>query len=74
MQALRRSVKAHYSFGSIGSSLSTGFQVYLSKSWDQYVSSGCMIRLVFFCDLSALFEHNDLGTTTLRAGSQGYLS
>ena len=74
MQALRRSVKAHQSFGSIGSSLSTGFQVYLSKCWDPYVSPGCMIRLVFFCSFSALFQHVDLVTTSLRAGFQVYLS
>ena len=48
MQASRRSVKAHYSSGPIGSSLSTGFQVYLSKCWDPYMSSGCTIRLAFF--------------------------
>ena len=48
MQASRRSVKAHYSSGPIGSSLSTGFQVYLSKCWDPYISSGCTIRLAFF--------------------------
>ena len=34
MQAWRQSVKAHKSFGSIDSSFSTGFQVYLSKCWD----------------------------------------
>ena len=43
MQASRRSVKAHYSFGSIGSSLSTVFEVYLSKCLDPYVSPGCTI-------------------------------
>ena len=43
MQASRRSVKAHYSFGSIGSSLSTGFQVYLSECWDPYMSPSCTI-------------------------------
>ena len=73
MQASRRSVKAHQSFGSIGSSLSTGFQVYLSKWWDPYVSPGCTIRLVFFSSFSALFEHVDLVTTCLRAGFQPYL-
>ena len=30
------------------SSLSTGFQVYLSKCWDPYVSPGCTARLAFF--------------------------
>ena len=74
MHASRRSVKAHYSFGSIASSLSTGFQVYLSKCWDPCVSPGCTIRLVFFCSFSALFQHVDLGTTSLRAGFQVYLS
>ena len=43
MKASRRSVKAHPSFGSIGSSLSTGFQAYISKCWDPYVSPSCTI-------------------------------
>ena len=64
----------YLSFGSIGSSLGTGFQVYLSKCWDPYVSPGCMIQLVFFCSFSALFQHVDLVTTSLRAGFQVYLS
>ena len=70
MQASRRSVKAHQSFGSIGSSLSTGFQVYLSKSWDPFVSPGCTVRLVSFCGFSALFQHVDLVITSHRAGSK----
>ena len=74
MQASKRSVKAHQSFSSIGSSLSTGFQVYLSKCWDPYVSRGCMIWLVFFCSISTLFRHVNLVTTSLLAGSQVYLS
>ena len=41
MEVLRQSVKAHYSFGSIGFSLSTGFQVYLTKCWDPYVRPIC---------------------------------
>ena len=55
MQASRRSVKAHYSFGSIGSSLRTGFQAYLSKYWDPYVSPSCTICffLQFFSLISA---------------------
>ena len=32
----------------IGSSLSTGFQVYLFKCWDPCMSPGRMIRLAFF--------------------------
>ena len=48
MQALKQSVKAYYGSGPIGSSLSTGFQVYLCKCWDPYVSPGCTIRLAFF--------------------------
>ena len=48
MQASRLLVKAHQGPGPIGFSLSTGFQVYLSKCWDPYVSPGCTIRLVFF--------------------------
>ena len=74
MQASRQSVKAHQSFGSIGSSLSTGFQVHLSKFWDPCVSPGCAVRLVFFWSLSALFQHVDLITTSLRAGFQVYFS
>ena len=74
MKASRRSVKGHQSFRSIGSSLSTGFQVCLSKCCDPYVSSGCMIRLVFFCGLFALFQYFDLVTTLLKAGFQVYLS
>ena len=74
MQASRRSVKAHQSFGSIGSSLSTGLKNYLSKLWDPYVSQGCTTRLVFFCDLSPLFQHIDLVTTSLRGEFQVYLS
>ena len=68
MQASRRSVKAHQSFGSIGSSLSTGFQVYLSQCWDPYVIPGSTIRLVFFCSFSILFLHVDLVTNSVRAG------
>ena len=56
------------------SSLSTEFQVYLSKCWDACVSPGCTIQLVFFCSFSALFQHVDLVTTSLRAGFQVYLS
>ena len=74
MQASRRSVKVHWSFHSIGSSLSTGFQVYLSKCWDPYVSPGWTIRLVFFCSFSAMFQHVHLVTTSPRAGFQVYLS
>ena len=74
MQALRRSVRTHQGFGSIGSSLSTGFQVYLSKCWDPYVNPGCTIRLVFFCGLSSLFQYVDLVTTSLRSGFQVYHS
>ena len=54
MQASRQSVKAHYSFGSIGSSLSTGFQVYLSKCWDPYVSPSCTI--CFFLQFFSLIS------------------
>ena len=68
------SVKAHQSFGSIGSSLSTGFQVYLSKCWDPYVRPSCTIRLVFFSGLSVLFQDLDLVTASHRAGLQVYLS
>ena len=64
---------ASLSFGSIGSSLGTGFQVYLSKCWDPYMSPGCMIQRVFFCSSSVLDQHDDLVTTSLRAGFQVYL-
>ena len=74
MQALKQSVKAYYGSGPISSSLSTGFQVYLCKCWDPYVSPGCTVRLVFFWGLSSLFQHVDLVTTSLRAGFQVYLS
>ena len=73
MRASRQSVKAHQSFGSICSSLSTGFQVYLTKYWGPDVSPGSMIQLVFFCSFSAFFQHVDLVTTSLRAGFQFYL-
>ena len=60
MQASRRSVKAHYSFGSIGSSLSTSFQVYLSKCWGPYVSPSCTIYffLQFFSLISACWSRH----------------
>ena len=74
MQASRKSVRAHQSFGSIGSSLSTGFQVYLSRCWDLYASPGFMIQFVFFCNFSALFQHVDLVTTPFRAVFQVYIS
>ena len=35
---------------------------------------GCTIGLVFFWSFSALFQHVDLVTTSLRAGFQVYLS
>ena len=43
MQDLRRLLNALYSFGPIGPSLITGFQVYLSKCWGSYVSPSCTI-------------------------------
>ena len=64
MQALRSLVKAHWDFVSISFFLSTGFQVYLSKSWDAYLSPGCATRLALFCGFSALFQHVDLATTS----------
>ena len=48
MSASRQSVKTHQGSGPIGSSLSSGFQVYLSKCWDPYVSPGWTIQLAFF--------------------------
>ena len=41
MQALRRSGKAQFRFGFIGFSLSSGFQVFLSKCWHLYVTESC---------------------------------
>ena len=48
MEAARQSVKVHKGSGPIGSSLSTGFQVYLSKCCDPYVNPGCTTRLAVF--------------------------
>ena len=45
-------------------------QVYLSKCWDPYVSPGCMMRLVFFCSLSTLFQHVVLSLPLLGLGSK----
>ena len=70
MEASRRSVKAHQSLSSIGSFLSTEFQVYLSKCWDPFVSPGCTIRLVFFCSFSALFQLVILALPLLGLGSK----
>ena len=62
MQASRRSVKAHYSFRCIGSSLSTGFQVYLSKCWGPYVRPSYTICffLQFFSLISASWSYHYL--------------
>ena len=61
MQASRRSVKVHFRFGSIGSSVSTGFKVYLSNCWDPYVSASCTICfLKFFCLISACWTSHYL--------------
>ena len=68
MQASRRSVKAHYSFRCIGSSLSTGFQVYLSKCWGPYVRPSYTI--CFFYSSFPLFQHLDLITTYQKDMSQ----
>ena len=71
MQVSRRSVKAHYSFVSIGSSLSTCFLVYLSECWDPYVSPSFTIFIFSSC--FPLFQYVDLVTTYQRDGSQVYL-
>ena len=42
MKAPKQSVKASRGSGTISSSLSAGFQVYHSKCWHLYVSSGCI--------------------------------
>ena len=41
MQPSRQSVKTHSVFGSIGSSLSTEFNVYLFKCLDPYMGIEC---------------------------------
>ena len=41
MQALRGSGKTQFRFGFIGFSLSTGFQVFLSKCWHLYATASC---------------------------------
>ena len=76
MQASRRSVKTHKGSGPIGSSLSTGFQVYLSKCWDPYVSPRCTMRLAFFwvflscfCMLILSLPLLDLGSVYVGQGS-----
>ena len=69
LPTFRPAVEAHQESGSIGSSLSIGFQVYLYKCWDPFVSPGCIIRLVFF-GVSSLFQHVDLTTKYLRADFQ----
>ena len=74
MEPTRRSVKNHQGLGFIGFSLSNGFQVYLPKCCDPYVSPGCTMRLIFFWGLSPLFQHVDLVTTSLGAGFQVNLS
>ena len=76
MQASRRSVKAHYSFSYISSSVRTRFQVYGSKCWDPYVSPSLTICffLQFFLAYSSMFILSlpsiDLGSnaTSLRPG------
>ena len=70
MQASRRSVKAHKGSGPIGSSLSAGFQVYLSKCCDPYVSPGCTIRLAFFWVFLPCFSMLILSLPLLGLGSK----
>ena len=70
MQASRKSVRTHQSFGSIGSSVSTGFQVYLSKCWDLYASPGFMIQFVFFCNFLPYFSTLILSLPLLGLGSK----
>ena len=41
MEPSRQSVKTHQGFGSIGSSLSTGFNVYLFKCLDPDMGIAC---------------------------------
>ena len=70
MHASRTAVKVHKGCSPIGSSLGTGFQFYLSKCRDPFVSLACMIRLVFLWGVSYLFQHVDLVTTSHRARFQ----
>ena len=56
--------------GPIGSSLSTGFQVYLSKCWDPYLSPGCTIRLAFFWVFLPCFCMLILSLSLLGLGSK----
>ena len=60
MEASRWPVKAHYTFGSIGSCLSTGLQVYLSKCLDPYVTPRCTMCFflqVFWLILASSSRH-----------------
>ena len=57
-RALRRSVKGHKGFGSIGSSLNTGFQVYLFKCWvlvceSRLYDTTCFLLCSFFLVLAS---------------------
>ena len=52
------------------SSVSTGFQVYLSKCWDPYVSSGCTIQLAFFWVFLPCFCMLILSLPLLELGSK----
>ena len=47
IQSLRQSVKTHQGFGSIGSFLSTLFQIYLCNCCDPDVRPGCTMWLAF---------------------------
>ena len=70
MEASRRSVKAHQDSDPIGSSLSNGFQVYLSKCWDPYVSPSCTIQLAIFWVFLPCFYMSILSLPLLGLGSK----
>ena len=70
MQASKRSVKAQQGSGSIGSSLSAGLEVYLSKCRDPYVSPGCTISLAFFRVFLSCFKILILSLPVLGLGSK----
>ena len=57
-------------FSLVTTSLRAGFQVYLSKCWDPYVSPGCTIRLAFFWVLLLCFSILILSLPLLGLGSK----
>ena len=70
MQLSRESVKPPKGSGPIGSFVRTGFQVYLSTCWDQYVSPGCTVGLAFFWVFLHCISMLILSRTLLGLGSK----